>query len=73
MPIGLYALAVAAFAMGMAEFIVVGILPAIAYDIHIDVPSAGLLVTLYAVGVAVSAPVLTAVTSQANRRLLASG
>lgn len=73
MPVSLYALAVAAFAMGMAEFIVVGILPAIAYDIHIDVPSAGLLVTLYAVGVAISAPVLTAVTSQANRRLLASG
>lgn len=73
MPVGLYALAVAAFAMGMAEFIVVGILPAIALDINIDVPSAGLLVTLYAVGVAVSAPVLTAVTSQANRRLLAAG
>ncbi len=73
MPVGLYALAVAAFAIGMAEFIVVGILPNIAYDVHVDVPSAGLMVTLYAVGVAISAPVLTAVTSNANRRLLAAG
>lgn len=73
MPVGLYALAVAAFAMGMAEFIVVGILPNIAHDVQVSVPSAGLLVTLYAVGVAVSAPLLTAVASRINRRRLAAG
>lgn len=73
MPIALYALAAAAFAIGMAEFVVVGILPAIAADMHVDLPTAGQLVSLYALGVAIAAPVLTAATGRINRRTLSVG
>ena len=73
MPIALYALAAAAFAIGMAEFVVVGILPSIALDMHVDLPTAGLLVSLYALGVAIAAPVLTAATGKISRRSLSVG
>lgn len=70
MPIALYALAAAAFAIGMAEFVVVGILPAIATDMAVDIPTAGQLVSLYALGVALAAPLLTAATGKIDRRML---
>ncbi len=73
MPVALYALAAAAFAIGMAEFVVVGILPAIATDMGVDIPTAGQLVSLYALGVAVAAPLLTALTGKLDRRLLSVG
>ncbi|TKI08855.1 MFS transporter [Martelella alba] len=73
MPIALYALAAAAFTIGMAEFVVVGILPAIAIDMDVDIPSAGHLVSLYALGVALGAPLLTAITGHMNRRKLSVG
>ena len=73
MPIALYALAAAAFAIGMAEFVVVGILPAIATDMNVDLPTAGQLVSLYALGVALAAPLLTAATGRIDRRLLSVG
>ncbi len=73
MPIALYALAAAAFAIGMAEFVVVGILPAIATDMNVDIPTAGQLVSLYALGVAVAAPLLTALTGRMDRRVLSVG
>lgn len=73
MPIALYALAAAAFAIGMAEFVVVGILPSIATDMGVDIPTAGQLVSLYALGVALAAPLLTAVTGHMNRRKLSVG
>jgi DHA1 family inner membrane transport protein len=73
MPIALYALAAAAFAIGMAEFVVVGILPAIATDMKVDIPTAGQLVSLYALGVAVAAPLLTALTGRMDRRVLSVG
>ncbi|WP_229809215.1 MFS transporter, partial [Salinicola rhizosphaerae] len=63
----------AAFAIGMAEFVVVGILPAIATDMQIDIPTAGQLVSLYALGVAIAAPIITPLTSRIDRRLLACG
>ena len=70
MPIALYALAAASFAIGMAEFVVVGILPAIASDMGVDIPTAGQLVSLYALGVALAAPLLTAATGKFERRNL---
>lgn len=73
MPVALYALAAAAFSIGMAEFVVVGILPAIATDMSVDIPTAGQLVSYYALGVAFAAPILTALTSKVDRRLLTSG
>ncbi|TSP14162.1 MFS transporter [Cupriavidus campinensis] len=70
MPIALLALTISAFAIGTTEFVIVGLIPTIAADLHISVPSAGLLVSLYALGVAVGAPVLTALTGRLPRKLL---
>ncbi len=73
MPIALYALAAAAFAIGMAEFVVVGILPAIANYMGVDLPPAGQLVSLYVLGVAVASTLLTALTGRMDRRGLSGG
>ena len=70
MPIALLALALSAFAIGTTEFVIVGLLPTIANDLGVTLPSAGLLVSLYAMGVAIGAPVLTALTGRWNRRLV---
>ncbi|WP_342808252.1 MFS transporter [Alteromonas sp. M12] len=68
MPLALIALALSAFAIGTTEFVIVGLLPTMAQDLNISIPSAGLLVSLYALGVAIGAPVLTALTSRWNRK-----
>ena len=68
MPIALFALTLSAFAIGTTEFVIVGLVPTIASDLGVTLPSAGLLVSLYAVGVAVGAPVLTALTGKWNRK-----
>lgn len=68
MPLALLALALSAFAIGTTEFVIVGLLPTMAQDLSITIPSAGLLVSLYALGVAIGAPVLTAFTSKWNRK-----
>jgi predicted MFS family arabinose efflux permease len=66
----LLALAVSAFAIGTTEFISVGLLPLISEDLHISVTTAGLTVTLYALGVMFGAPVLTSLTSGMPRKTL---
>lgn len=66
----LLALALSAFAIGTTEFISVGLLPMIAADLGISVTTAGLTVSLYALGVMVGAPVLTSVTSNMPRKSL---
>ena len=68
MPLALFALALSAFAIGTTEFVIVGLIPTIATDLNVDLPSAGLLVSLYALGVAVGAPVLTALTARWDRK-----
>lgn len=70
MPIALFALTISAFAIGTTEFVIVGLIPTIAADLRVSLPSAGLLVSLYALGVAVGAPVLTALTGRIPRKLL---
>ena len=70
MPIALLALTISAFAIGTTEFVIVGLLPTIAADLGVTLPSAGLLVSLYALGVAVGAPVLTALTGKVPRKIL---
>ncbi|MFF5387850.1 MFS transporter [Streptomyces sp. NPDC013012] len=59
MPLALLALAVGAFGIGTTEFVVMGLLPPIAADYGVTIPTAGLLVTGYALGVVVGAPLLT--------------
>ncbi|WP_394238488.1 MFS transporter [Niallia oryzisoli] len=68
--LALIALAVSAFAIGTTEFISVGLLPLIADDLHIPVTTAGLTVSLYALGATFGAPVLTALTSRMPRKAL---
>ncbi len=68
MPIAIYVLAVAAFAVGTAEFIISGILPTLAGDLGVSIPVAGLLVTAYASGVAVGGPALSIFTARFSQR-----
>lgn len=69
-PLALLALTVGAFAIGTTEFVIVGLIPTIAADLQVSLPSAGLLVSLYALGVAIGAPVLTALTGRVPRKTL---
>ena len=70
MPLALLALTLSAFAIGTTEFVIVGLIPTMAADLNVSLPSAGLLVSLYALGVAVGAPVLTALTGKWNRKVV---
>lgn len=69
----LIALAVSAFAIGTTEFISVGLLPLIADDFRVGITTAGLTVSIYALGVTFGAPVLTAITSNISRKSLLLG
>jgi predicted MFS family arabinose efflux permease len=69
-PAALWALTISAFGIGTTEFVVVGLLPTVATDLNISIPSAGLLVSLYAIGVAIGAPILTALTGSIPRKKL---
>lgn len=73
MPRGVLSLAVAAFAIGVTEFIVVGILPSIAKDLHISIESAGSLVSLYALALAIGTPLLVIALSRLPRKLALLG
>ncbi|WP_432720793.1 MFS transporter [Jeongeupia wiesaeckerbachi] len=70
MPLALFALTISAFAIGTTEFVIVGLIPTIAGDLHVSLPSAGLLVSLYALGVAIGAPILTALSGKLPRKTL---
>ncbi|MFC3057482.1 MFS transporter [Paenirhodobacter populi] len=73
MPLGLFALAVSAFAIGTTEFVIVGLIPEMARDLGVSIPSAGLLVSLYALAITIGAPVISALTGRLPRRALAIG
>ncbi|AFJ48222.1 MFS transporter [Shimwellia blattae] len=73
MPLALLALTISAFAIGTTEFVIVGLVPAIAQQLSVSLPSAGLLVSIYALGVAIGAPVLTALTGRLPRKQLLIG
>ncbi|WP_340673032.1 MFS transporter [Brevibacillus agri] len=68
--LALYALTLGAFAIGMTEFIIMGLLPEVASDLHVSIPLAGLLITGYALGVAAGAPVITIATHKMPRKAL---
>lgn len=70
LPAALWALTISAFGIGTTEFVIVGLLPTVATDLNISIPSAGLLVSLYAIGVAIGAPILTALTGSIPRKKL---
>ncbi|MEE3622710.1 hypothetical protein UCD39_01730 [Nitrospirillum sp. BR 11752] len=56
MPLPLFALAAAAFAIGTTEFVIMGLLPDVAMDLGVSIPVAGLLISGYALGVVIGAP-----------------
>ena len=64
----LLALAVGAFAIGTTEFSPMGFLPEIAQGLSISIPQAGMLVTAYAVGVMIGAPMMTLWFGKYSRR-----
>ncbi|MFI9833945.1 MFS transporter [Streptomyces sp. NPDC051913] len=68
MPLALLALAVGAFGIGTTEFVMMGLLPEVADDLNISLPTAGHLVSAYALGVVIGAPLLAAVTARMSRR-----
>ncbi|MFF4573693.1 MFS transporter [Streptomyces sp. NPDC001410] len=68
MPLALLALAVGAFGIGTTEFVIMGLLPDVADDLHISIPTAGHLVSAYALGVVIGAPLLAALTARMPRR-----
>lgn len=68
MPVALLALAAAAFAIGTSEFVVMGLLPDMALDLGVTLSQAGLLVTGYAMGVVVGAPLFAVATARLPRK-----
>ncbi|MGV9253728.1 MFS transporter [Streptomyces sp. NPDC003697] len=73
MPLALLALAVGAFGIGTTEFVMMGLLPDVADDLRISIPTAGHLVSAYALGVVIGAPLLAAVTARMSRRTVLIG
>ncbi|MGJ4858299.1 MFS transporter [Labrys sp. KB_33_2] len=73
MPLALLALTIAAYAIGTTEFVIVGLLPTVAADLGITLPLAGLIVSVYALGVTFGAPILTALTGRLGRKGLLLG
>jgi MFS transporter, DHA1 family, inner membrane transport protein len=70
MPPALIALTIAAYAIGTTEFVIVGLLPTVASDLHITLPLAGLIVSVYALGATFGAPILTALSGQMPHKAL---
>jgi DHA1 family inner membrane transport protein len=68
MGLPLLSLAIAAFGIGMTEFIIMGLLPQLAEDLAVSIPDAGLLVSAYALGVVVGAPIMAVATAHAPKR-----
>ncbi|WP_326808685.1 MFS transporter [Streptomyces sp. NBC_01775] len=70
MPLALLALAVGAFGIGTTEFVMMGLLPNVADDLGTSVPTAGYLVSAYALGVVLGAPLLTAFGARIPRKTM---
>ena len=69
----LLALAAGAFGIGVTEFAPMGLLPVIAQDLDVSIPMAGLLISAYAIGVVLGAPLMTLTTGRMRRRTLLIG
>ncbi|HEY3985300.1 MFS transporter [Cedecea sp.] len=69
MPVSLLALAMSAFAIGTTEFVIMGLLPEVAGDLNVSIPVAGWLISGYALGVAIGAPIMALLTARLPRKL----
>ncbi|MER7109110.1 MFS transporter [Streptomyces sp. NPDC000229] len=68
MPLALLALAIGAFGIGTTEFVIMGLLPQVAADYQVSIPTAGYLVTGYALGVVLGAPLMTVLGTRVSRK-----
>ncbi|MEV0223716.1 Cmx/CmrA family chloramphenicol efflux MFS transporter [Streptomyces sp. NPDC050704] len=68
MPLAVYILGLSVFALGTSEFMLSGLLPAVADDMNVSIPRAGLLISAFAVGMVVGAPLLAVATLRLPRR-----
>ncbi|MFF7599229.1 Cmx/CmrA family chloramphenicol efflux MFS transporter [Streptomyces mirabilis] len=68
MPLAVYILALSVFALGTSEFMLSGLLPPIADDMGVTIPQAGLLISAFAIGMVVGAPLLAVATLRLPRR-----
>jgi DHA1 family inner membrane transport protein len=68
MNLPLLALAISAFGIGTTEFVIMGLLPEVARDLQVSISSAGLLITGYALGVAIGAPIMAMLTARLPRK-----
>lgn len=68
MPVSLLALALSAFAIGTTEFVIMGLLPNVANDLQVSIPLAGWLISGYALGVAIGAPIMAVLTAKLPRK-----
>jgi MFS transporter, DHA1 family, inner membrane transport protein len=73
MSLPLIALFIAAFAFGTTEFVIAGILPQVADGLDVSIPTAGYLVSGYAIGIAIGGPLLTVATARVSRHTLLIG
>jgi DHA1 family inner membrane transport protein len=64
----LTALAIGTFAIGMTEFVITGLLPEIAADLHVTIPRAGLLISGYALSVVIGGPIVTGLVARRSRK-----
>lgn len=69
-PLALLALTAGAFGIGVTEFVIMGLLLEVGSDLHVSVSAAGLLISGYALGVVVGAPILTVATARWPRKQL---
>ncbi|MES2025232.1 MAG: MFS transporter [Pseudomonadota bacterium] len=68
MPLALLILALSAFAIGTTEFVIMGLLPDVARSLSVSIPSAGWLISGYALGVAIGAPIMAVATASLPRK-----
>jgi DHA1 family inner membrane transport protein len=68
MPLALLALTIGAFGIGTTEFVIMGVLPQVAGDFGVTIPTAGWLVSGYALGVVIGAPLLTVLGTKVSRK-----
>jgi DHA1 family inner membrane transport protein len=68
MPLALLVLALSAFAIGTTEFVIMGLLPDVSRSLAVSIPTAGWLISGYALGVAIGAPIMAVLTSSLPRK-----
>lgn len=73
MQLPLLALAMASFGIGTTEFVIMGLLPEVAADLGVSIPAAGLLITGYALGVVIGAPIVAVITNPLPRKATLMG